>query len=184
MHRPVVWITRLRHDRGFGLHSPFAYSLVTDWLNPGHTYGMYGDENIDDEGGRLSLGRPHRRRARRLLRLLAALKPRSLWIDSGCSPLMRTAADAAGYRPGCRMCADWRHATMAVVAGDTGALHGAELTRRLMTPGITLLLVGASPGLVATLYDAMPAGLMLRGRDMTLLCHRRGMSKLAYYINL
>ena len=37
---------RLRHSRGFGVHSPFAYRFVTDVIRPGQ-YGYYAYDAID-----------------------------------------------------------------------------------------------------------------------------------------
>ncbi len=37
---------RWRHSHGFGVHSPFAYNLVTMAVRPGK-YGYYGYELID-----------------------------------------------------------------------------------------------------------------------------------------
>lgn len=40
------WIRRMRHRRGFGIHSPLAYSLVRGALFPPRLYGWYGDRTI------------------------------------------------------------------------------------------------------------------------------------------
>ena len=42
---PFVWLLRFRHRRGYGIHSPFAYNLVTQVLYcPGR---YYADERLD-----------------------------------------------------------------------------------------------------------------------------------------
>lgn len=41
IRNPLTWLHRIRHRKGHGIHSPFAYSLVTQVLyNPG-TYYAY-----------------------------------------------------------------------------------------------------------------------------------------------
>lgn len=41
IRNPLTWLRRIRHRRGHGIHSPFAYNLVTQVLyNPG-TYYAY-----------------------------------------------------------------------------------------------------------------------------------------------
>lgn len=47
------WIERFRTSRGFGVHSPFAYALVTDALRPGSGYAYYVSAALPDEDTRL-----------------------------------------------------------------------------------------------------------------------------------
>ena len=49
---------RWRHTRGYGVHSPFAYSLVKEVVRPGRKYGHYGYEEIDNSLERTSLPHP------------------------------------------------------------------------------------------------------------------------------
>ena len=42
---PLVWLLRFRHRRGYGIHSPFAFNLVTQVLYcPGR---YYADDRLD-----------------------------------------------------------------------------------------------------------------------------------------
>ena len=42
IRNPIVWLRRIRHRCGYGIHSPFAYSLVTQVLyNPGEYYAYH-----------------------------------------------------------------------------------------------------------------------------------------------
>lgn len=45
------WWQRLRHRRGFGIHSPFAFRFITEVLNPPRGYRYYAEEDsrTDDE---------------------------------------------------------------------------------------------------------------------------------------
>ncbi|MDE7159752.1 MAG: hypothetical protein K2O24_02745 [Muribaculaceae bacterium] len=181
---------RWRHTRGFGIHSPFAFSLIKDWLRPGSLYGMYGDAAIRETADRMDEemgGRDRKRvirRGRTLLRVLGALHPRTLWIAPGLPPTLRVAADAAGYRREGRMADDWRRASMLVLGGED-SLYGAELMRWLSLPGQRIILVFDAPeGIVERLYSTMPDGLMLLGRRGALLVRRKGMRKLRYTVNL
>lgn len=38
-----VWWQRLRHSRGFGIHSPFAFRLITEVLRPQRSYAYYSE---------------------------------------------------------------------------------------------------------------------------------------------
>ena len=44
----LIWnnYLRWRHSKGFGVHSPFAYNLVTTVVRPG-IYGYYGYDDIE-----------------------------------------------------------------------------------------------------------------------------------------
>lgn len=45
IRNPLVWLSRIRHRRGYGVHSPFAYDLITQVLyTPGR---YYADEWLD-----------------------------------------------------------------------------------------------------------------------------------------
>lgn len=87
---------RWRHSHGFGVHSPFAYELVTSVVRPGK-YGYYGYRDIDislDAAGNFTARR--RNDARLLLRLLVVMRSRRLIHSSTLSPETRAAAKAAG----------------------------------------------------------------------------------------
>ncbi len=45
------WWQRLRHSRGFGVHSPFAFRFITEVLNPPRGYRYYAEDTsrTDDE---------------------------------------------------------------------------------------------------------------------------------------
>lgn len=61
---------RWRHSRGFGVHSPFAYSIVRDALHPPRGYAFYAEECPKIDVPR----RFHSMKPRILLRLLLTLK--------------------------------------------------------------------------------------------------------------
>ncbi len=183
---------RWRHTRGFGIHSPYAYSLLTDSLRPGMRYGYYGDTDISEavESWQMETGasgRATRRlehRCRLLLRLLAATNPATLWIDPQLPPPMAKAAEAAGYRPGEKLVVDWRKSVMSVIDGSNGRRIGADMYLHLTTPGRCMLVLDVSPELADALYSMLPEGLMLRGKRVVWIINRRGMRKLSYTVTL
>lgn len=44
-----AWWQRLRHSRGFGIHSPFAYRFITEVLNQPYAYYSYDKLRTDRE---------------------------------------------------------------------------------------------------------------------------------------
>lgn len=64
------WINRWRHTRGYGVHSPLAYRLVTECIRPNRHYRYYADDLIDTT---LRKQPRAQRQARLLLRLQAQL---------------------------------------------------------------------------------------------------------------
>lgn len=81
-------IQRLRHRKGFGVHSPFAFSLIADTAEyPGHYYG--------DDLLRATVGNRRgtlRRQAWLLHRLIARLDPECVVIPEGSPEAFARAA--------------------------------------------------------------------------------------------
>lgn len=79
--------TRYRHRKGFGIHSPFAFSLIGDIAGaPGH---YYGDETLRERIGNRR-GR-ERRTAWLLNRIVARLDPAVTWIMAELPDSLTTA---------------------------------------------------------------------------------------------
>ncbi|MGM9871833.1 MAG: hypothetical protein ACI31E_08625 [Muribaculaceae bacterium] len=49
----MSWWSRLRTSRGFGVHSPFAFSLITDTLRMPDDYSYYAFDSLTDPTARL-----------------------------------------------------------------------------------------------------------------------------------
>lgn len=81
------YITRWRHTRGYGVHSPLAYRIVKDCLYPDWAYGFYCDAYIDYEFRNEPRKGKH---ARKLIRLINLLKPKRVWIPD-CDKRVRKA---------------------------------------------------------------------------------------------
>jgi len=78
IRNPIVWLLRIRRRHGYGIHSPFAYQLVTQVLyNPGR---YYADEMLDCLLPRLVRWFRLRPRARMRLffRLVNHFQPRTI----------------------------------------------------------------------------------------------------------
>lgn len=75
-----VWrsFSRWRHGRGFGIHSPLAYDVLTSTLRGQRHTGYYGYRDLPPSQGGKS--RKAERRARLVFRLVARFQPRSVAV--------------------------------------------------------------------------------------------------------
>lgn len=89
---PLAYYRRWRHSRGFGVHSPWAYSLVSEVLRSNDSYGYYAWPSIDRTFGRQS------RLARMVYALIVHLQPSAVTVagDPLWHALAVTACDAPG----------------------------------------------------------------------------------------
>ncbi len=88
---PLVWLRRIRHRCGYGVHSPFAFRFLTDVVYERTPYYKYAE--LD---GFLPLAwRFRRRKALHLLfRLTNYVQPRAVYVPADC-PLHRSYVEAA-----------------------------------------------------------------------------------------
>ncbi len=47
--RPFIWLCRFRHRRGYGVHSPFAFDLITQVFFQKTPYYRYGELHIEEK---------------------------------------------------------------------------------------------------------------------------------------
>lgn len=72
---PLRYLSTLRHGRGFGVHSPLAFELISRVLPDRPAY--YADSAIRT----MFRGRRQRRIARIAVRLAARFEPRTMFVD-------------------------------------------------------------------------------------------------------
>ena len=180
---PFKAYVRWRHSRGFGVHSPFAYTLVKMAVSPGQ-YGYYGYSLIDNVILRPGFkGYPHAREdARLLLRLLVQLKSRRLLVPEGL-PAMCAAAEGAGisclrFKEGRASSLPKPHPGDFLVA-TPGMLSTDQLTERLKQ-GTAILAVSPSEEYIDTIYKACSRGLIFHGVRLLLAVPREEMAFVAY----
>lgn len=83
VRNPLVWLRRIRHRRGYGVHSPFAFGLITEVVySPGRFYAYDSLNTLHTMGD--CLLRPRRRAVCRLLFRLANFRqPRCVCVLGG-----------------------------------------------------------------------------------------------------
>lgn len=89
---PLASYRRWRHSRGFGVHSPWAYGVVSEVLRSNDRYGYYAWDSIDRTFGQ------HSRLARKVYALIVHLQPSTVTVagDPLWHALAVTACDAPG----------------------------------------------------------------------------------------
>lgn len=131
---------RRRHRKGFGIHSPFAFTLIADVVGyPGH---YYGDEKLRELVGNRRGTR--RRRAWLLHRLVARLDPSAVVFPGEApSELIQAVRIARTDREPLTVLPEDELRDLMVVA-DTSFLlsHSSVLSKILTTPGCSLMAIG------------------------------------------
>lgn len=74
------WIRRWRHTRGYGVHSPLAFSIVKECIRPDKRYGFYCDAYLDSA---YNEERKALRNAKMTIRLINLLRPQRIWYPNG-----------------------------------------------------------------------------------------------------
>lgn len=100
------WYKRLRHSKGYGVHSPFAFRMVLETLNPPRGYRYYAEEAFADPDHRL------------VYRIIVALQPSEVHIigsDCHCESLKPVIRSAAG-------CFSSQNPPLAIVTGASGVI--------------------------------------------------------------
>ncbi len=94
---PLIWLRRIRKRRGYGVHSPFAFDMLTQVIySPGQYYAYRELNGLHTPADRML--RPRRRAVDRLLfRLVNAQQPRTLQAIGG-SGRIRQYMQAASSR--------------------------------------------------------------------------------------
>ncbi len=177
---PFKSYVRWRHSLGFGVHSPFAYTLVQMAVNPG-IYGYYGYSDID----RVILapgfkGDSHSRAdARLLLRLLVNLRSRRLLLPEGL-PAMCAAARAAGVG-----CVKFKGNNLPkphpgdLLVSIADVPGPSELEARIKA-GSAILAISPTKQCVETMYEACKRGLIFHGNRIVITVPREDMAFVAY----
>lgn len=104
IRNPIVWLLRVRHRKGYGVHSPFAFEFVTDVLYNGGRYYAY-----DEIDAALCWWQRGRERSLRhlLFRMANYRRPHTLWcsgLDAAAMTAVqcgsREAMERSGAGPG------------------------------------------------------------------------------------
>jgi hypothetical protein len=93
-----MWFTRLRHRKGFGIHSPFAYQAVGEVIAPPSTYTYYSTQHLFDECERKRVAADTRRMADILFRWCARHNVTTARVTPSLHPILKDCIKAANSK--------------------------------------------------------------------------------------
>lgn len=169
---------RWRHTRGYGVHSPTAYTLVREVIS--QPYQFYGYAEIEAA----LAGHKHAARLERfcrlVLRLCNHLHPRTVFCSKTAPEAVRTAIRCAV--PDAVISAD--PSTPADLYIDTARiLSPARIRRLLEADGIALLLLAIDDEADSIIRRNLLHGLLLRSARHALVLTRSSMPFVSYSVN-
>lgn len=107
LFRPLIWLRRIRYRRGYGVHSPFAFNLITDVIYQRLPYYQY--QSLAEAEKRCPADQRYepRKLKRLLFRLVNEVQPATI-ADVG-----RLSASALYMQAGCKRAryvgaSDWK----------------------------------------------------------------------------
>ena len=173
---------RWRHSRGYGVHSPFAYSLVNMAISPGHPYGYYGYFDIDSAlTTHADESYPRLRHdARLLLRTMATLGSRRLVLASRCKGVFHAVAKALAIP-----CQDIRPDRMPHTSPSDFFLIcnfpvSDKAIREMLQSGTAVMAINPAPNVKSALISYETNGVLMTGRRIIMVIPNPDMAFVAY----
>ena len=172
---------RWRHSHGFGVHSPYAYHLVTTVVRPGD-YGYYGYHPIERIFRSQRKDNPVFTESdiKLILRLVLNMKASRLVSPVASDKALRMIKGAARI-PFLRLNPFFPEV---YGPGDLLCLHGhkpgCSVTEELLSRGVAVIAFDPSPSIRETLEKPMSHGLLFSGKRIVITIPRREMAYVDY----
>lgn len=169
---------RLRHSRGFGVHSPFAFG-ITELLRERHDYSYYDEYELKDEA--------FARGSRRLwhdcfivFRLCSRLTAANVWSGKDAGPVIEHAARLA--------VPDMKRMEGEKSLRESDVIifpdKSPEEVVRTMKDGAVAFFRNPSAAEMAAALGSLPGGLLLISPSRALLFRRDSMHRTSYTTRL
>ena len=176
-------LQRLRHSRGFGVHSPYAYRFVGSVINPPRGYAYYAEREIEDTLTKEPMRYRLEAEARTLLRIATFTNPESAYLPASAHKCFRFVLRAVN-----------RHIRLTdsvakienvdLLATSANAITLDKLRSFISQPGKTLLIRNVPADWVEPLFESMKEGVMFEGKTNCILLSRPGIWKVRYLMKL
>lgn len=174
---------RWRHSRGYGVHSPYAFRLVTDVFRSKRGYAYYGYHELENKLHEY-VPPQLRKQLRRLFRLAAVCDIGSAFLpDTENLKHFTNALRCANSKIG--LTSELILAENARFIATVGSLIPLEsLQRYLERPGRIIAIKDVPKHWKESLFESLDEGLMFYGKRNLIIFNRPGMQKVAYSISI
>lgn len=174
MNYALDYISRWRHTRGYGVHSPLAFRIVKDCVRPDSKYGFYSDAYLDFE---YHEDRKGLRNARMTMRLINLLRPGRIWYPNGdkrlCTALKMSFPKIQVFtNKECPKNTDF------IISAGSHDLNETWMKMDGKSECGLLMYVGIDETELQDIFN--PPTMTLFGRNFTLMLRRVGMESICY----
>lgn len=173
------WLRRYRGSRGYGVHSPSAFRIVTEVVRAPKGVVYYGEERLatmPDAYGR------DLERARLLLRLAAMLQPSQVWMAGKAPSVLRDALSMAGVLRIYEAAAFPERRKDADLVVLWQKMPPKKEMQALLNSGKTIAGFGMKPQKVALLRDWLDSGVLIDGLESFIVIGEKGPGKHCYEV--
>ncbi len=164
----MIFWSKLRRSRGFGIHSPFAFDLVLRTLRERDHYYVYSEiSRMRQEAVRNGAkDLPSEKVLRLTVRLIARFKPRRVMICGDSSGLIAGAVKLADSR----ISISTEGPSMVILTGHGDATEGVETAAATVRAGGVVFLLDRrkAPHAAETIRSAMQRGMTFYSRHKLL----------------
>lgn len=175
---------RWRRSRGYGIHSPLAYRIVTQVLRPDKDTGYYGEKKLCEIARREALSRRLLQRASLILRFCAFLQPEYVWVTSKLPEIYLEAIRLSGsvIRIYDSALYPAEYSRSQLIITDRARLNAAQLKEIMGAETKALLAFDIDTKYLNRLIN-MNRGVMLEGSESLLMVSRPGLSAVTYSVS-
>ena len=172
---------RWRHSHGFGVHSPYAYQLVTTVIRPGD-YGYYGYDRID----RLFLSPKHesgnklRKDLYLLLRLIVNADVKRLIVFPEMQSYYKTVAKCAGISCETYISGKEKKYGQGDLLCISGEFSDCQAMESIESNNVAVIAFDPSKELREILEQPKERGLLFTGKRIIIRIPRKEMAFAAY----
>ena len=168
---------RWRHSKGYGVHSPYAFSIVESCIRPG-PYGYYGYQAIERILMRQNLEKWHKKEAFLILRLAINIPARKL-IVSQKDMLISAIAKAADIPLTILNKGGKQNLEGGFIVCKKGDMTEEKIIE-MVGEGLSALVFNPSKNLVKKITTVVSRGMIMEGKRVLLVVPRNEMSLVSY----